>query len=326
MLRLMMAGFVIAALTNGLAAEPTSANQLFEQTKYDFGTVPRGAQLLRRFTWTNTEKTRLEVSDIRVTCACVTATPTPKAVEPGQKGVIEVLVDAKKFIGAKTIHVHIALSGEKAMAATLELNAHSRPDIVFNPGEVDFGARAAGTAAAHTLDIEYAGQLDWRVEELICRSPLLEARHEELYRKPGQVGYRVTVTLKADAPPGDLKEELVLRTNDPNAKVIPVLVVGTLRTRLTATPNPVFFGTARVGQTVTRRIAVRGDKPFTITSIEGAPKDLSIAKGSTAGIVQVVILNWTPTGPGELNAALTIQSDLEPNGKVTVAVQGQAGE
>ena len=52
----------------------------------------------------------------------------------------------------------------------------------------------------------------------------VDVTYEELYRRPGQVGYRIRATLKPDAAPGHLKQELTLKTNDPTSPTVPVLV------------------------------------------------------------------------------------------------------
>jgi hypothetical protein len=317
---ILLGGSMLAAQTT----TPTEKDTLFESTKHDFGTVPRGAQLLHRFAWKNCEKFRLEVSDLRASCGCATAVAQPRIVEPGQKGVIEVLVDAKKFVGQKTVHVQVMLTGERPQAVTLELAVHCRPDIVYNPGEVNFGVVPVGSAATQSIEIEYAGQLEWRVEELASPHAHLTARYEEMYRKPGQVGYRVHVTLNPDAPAGDFKHELQLRTNDPGTKVIPVLVQATLRPRLLITPSPVHFGTVKENQAVTRRFVVRADKPFQILRIEGLPARVTVSKPSAPALVQTVSVTWTPEVATELNAELTLVTDLDAHGTSKVLIHGQA--
>jgi hypothetical protein len=298
-------------------AQPVAAEKHFASTSHDFGTVPRGAQLLHKFAWTNGEKSRLEITDIRITCACATAVPVPRALEPGQKGEIEVLVDAKKFVGQKDVQLHVTLSGETKHAAMLRISVHCRPDVVYNPGEVNFGIVPAGGSAGQQMEIEYAGKLDWKVEELINTNPHLEAAIEEMYRKPGEVGYRLRVNLKPDAPAGDFKHELQLRVNDPGLKVIPVLVQGTIRARLAATPASVTFGSVKVGQQAVRRVVLRGDKPFAITELAGLPAGVSVSKPSRPAAVQTLTLTWTPTASGELNAPLVVHTDLD---KVTIPV------
>jgi ectoine hydroxylase-related dioxygenase (phytanoyl-CoA dioxygenase family) len=54
--------------------------------------------------------------------------------------------------------------------------------------------------------VEYAGVLDWRVQGVENSAPL-DVRVDELYRRPGQVGYRLNMTLKPDAPPGSHRWE-----------------------------------------------------------------------------------------------------------------------
>jgi hypothetical protein len=323
---LLVAGIMLFGST-GMAAEqpPQDKDKFFESKYHDFGTVPRGAQLLHQFKWVNPEKTRLEITDLKASCGCAAATALPRVLEPGQKGVIEVLVDAKKFIGEKKVHVQVTINGERTEAATLELTAHSRPDIVYNPGEVNFGVVAAGASATLPIEIEYAGQLDWRIEELINQSPSLEARYEETYRKSGQAGYRIQVSLKPDVPAGDFKHELQLRTSDPSARVIPVLVLATIRARLLASPSPTYFGTVKEKQTTTRRIVLRADKPFQITKIEGLSEGLTASKSASPALVQTLTLSWTPEAAGELNAQLTITTDLDSHGTITIPVHGQAG-
>jgi uncharacterized protein DUF1573 len=323
MRNLAIVGIIVLAAGVLGADQPTEKSKLFDHATHDFGTVPRGAQLLHRFSWTNRDKVRQEVTDLRASCGCATATAVPRVVEPGQTGVIEVQVDAKKFIGQKNVHVQVLIMGERSEAATLELSAHSRPDVVFNPGEVNFGVLAAGANPTQSIEIEYAGKLDWRIEELINENASLDARFEEMYRKPGQAGYCIHVTLKPDAAPGDFKRELQLRTNDPTARVLPVLVQGTVRSRLVATPSPVCFGSVRAKQPVTRRVAIRGDKPFQIVKVAGAPAGMTVTKPTTAAIVQMLTLTWTPTSEGELNAQLTVTTDLDSHGTTTVPVQGQ---
>src|SRR5205814_8796886 len=68
-------------------------------------------------------------------------------------------------------------------------------------------------------------------------SDLLEVEHKDLYRKPGQVGVQLKVTLKADAPPGALKEFVYLKTNDPASPMVPVLVEAHVLASVTVSPR-----------------------------------------------------------------------------------------
>ena len=84
-----------------------------------------------------------------------------------------------------------------------------------------------------------------------------------------------------DAPVGYLNEYLWLVTNDPQTKTDPRPVEGQVQADISVSPASLFLGVLQPGQSVTKQIVVRGQKPFRITSIRAdceclqatAPKD-----------------------------------------------------
>lgn len=313
---------LLAALLccGGLLATPP--DPLWPQTQHDFGTVPHGAQLLHRFAWRNNTSARLEIGDIRVSCGCVTATPNPRVLEPGQQGTLDVAIDCRRFVGEKTVTVQLLVS-PGTRQTTLQVHANSRPDVVYNPGQFQFGVVAAGASAEQTVEVEYAGTLAWKIEGVTSDSPHLEAHAVESYRRTGQVGYRVTCQLKGTAPAGDFKSSVQIKTNDPVNPVLPISVEALVRPAVVATPNPLNFGSVRVGQKVQRRCTIRSEQPFTITRAEGGGQ-VNAVFASTAANVHTLIVEWTPTQAGELLAPLVIATSLEKSPILRVTMQGQA--
>src|SRR5207244_13443855 len=110
--RMRQAGVALRALA---AAPPATcaqgwANKLFkDRTTHDFGTVPYGAQLLQRFPITNIYAVPLEISQVRVSCGCVTAAPSKKVLQSREAGTIDVTMDARRFKGAKTVTVYVSV-------------------------------------------------------------------------------------------------------------------------------------------------------------------------------------------------------------------------
>ncbi len=304
-------------------AQGSWADKMFKgETTHDFGSVPRGAQLFHRFKVTNIYAVRLEFMQIRTSCGCVTITPSSKALGPREEGFVDIVMDARRFSGAKTVNVYITVGPEFVSTATLQVSAQSRADVVFNPGQVSFGVVPRGQMPTQHIDVEYAGVLDWRVTAVQKPAAGLEVSFKEQYRRPGQVGYRVAVTLKADAPPGSLKQELLLKTNDPTSPVVPVLVEVMVQAPLTVVPNTVNLGSVKVGDTVTRVIRIRGSKPFLIVAVDGLDGGLSVEPPTTAAAVQTVTLKYQPTKPGELRRQLQIRTNLEQEAPATVTVEG----
>src|SRR5262249_41595302 len=178
------------------------ANKLFKnQTTHDFGTVPHGAQLLHRFTITNIYAVPLEVNEIRVSCGCVTATPSKKVLQSRESGFIDVTMDARRFKGAKTVTVYVSVGPTYVSTAELRVSANSRADVVFNPGQINFGSVAQGQTPSQPVDVEYAGTFDWRITEVLAKGLPLEVELRELYRQRGrQGGYQVKGTLRPGGP------------------------------------------------------------------------------------------------------------------------------
>src|SRR5262245_61475398 len=108
MRQVLFVGLILLAAPPAFSLEEGWANKLFkEPTSHDFGTVARGAQLYHRFPLTNIYAVPLEITNIRVSCGCVTATPMPKVLQPRESGYIDIAMDARRFNGAKTVTVFV---------------------------------------------------------------------------------------------------------------------------------------------------------------------------------------------------------------------------
>ena len=137
---------------------------------------------------------------------------------------------------------------------------------------------AQGKGAAQDITVEYAGTFDWQVKDEVVTNGLpVEAKLEQLRKPAGQVGYKVSVSLKPDAPAGALKGEMFLKTNDPVSPLLPVLVEGNVQAALTVSPSQVRVN-AKVNETRSGSVAVRGNKAFRILSVEGLGDGVSVAK------------------------------------------------
>src|SRR5260370_25403369 len=179
-------------------------------------------------------------------------------------------MDARNFTGYKKVDIRVTVGPDFVSAADLHVMATSRADITFNPGHVAFNTVVRGQTPSATVDVEYAGKLPWQVSEVTTsKEAPFAATFKEVYRRTEQVGYQVKVTLKPDAGPGTFKEFVYLKTNDPNAPLVPVLVEGTVQSPLEVAPKVLSLGTVKVGEPLTRRVSVIGSKPFRVVGIEG---------------------------------------------------------
>jgi hypothetical protein len=325
---------VVFALTATTAPAQTTewADKLFgkDGTSHNFGTVARGAVLSHRFPITNIYAVDLTITNVRVSCGCVTATPSVQSLKPKETGYLNVTMDARRFTGPKTVSIYVSVGPQYISTATLQVSANSRGDIVFNPGQVSFGVVASGTTPAQTIDIEYAGNLDWKITGIAEHNAPLEAKIEELYREPGaiiKVGYRLTAKLKPTAAAGTQHWELLLQTNDPASTTVPVLVEATVQAALSvAGEAKKTFPPAQVGQSVEMKIWLRGSKPFRVLEVENLGDGVTANLPKTVGAQQIITLHWTPAKTGELKRELRFKTDLDGGAAATVPIEGAATE
>jgi hypothetical protein len=245
-------------------------------------------------------------------------------LQPRESAILEANMDTSKFTkpGHRTVSIFVSVGPQYISTATVQVMANRRDDVVFNPGQVSFGVVAGGQSLTRTIEVEYAGVLDWRVSEVIKNDAPVEVVQEEMYRRPGQVGYRLRVTLKPDAPPGQLTSKLLLKTNDPASPLVPVLVEATIQAPLTVVPSALSFGNAKVGETLSKRVIVRGIVPFKIMGIEGIGDSFTVELPEKADVQQILTIKYQAKAAGEMHQQLKIITDLPQEAALTLKVEG----
>jgi hypothetical protein len=324
MRKLLLAPFILTLATmTASGQERWHWEQFFKDgLSHDFGNVPRGTQLHYRFKMKNIYAVPLEVS-ARVGCHCVAVTPVSQVLQPRQEAYLDATMDTSRVTGYKSVNIYVTVGPEYVSSTTLRVSANSRTDVVVNPGQINFGVVPCGQAtASQTIDVEYAGVLDWRVSEVVKNDAPLEVAFKELYRRPGMVGYQVAVAIKPDAPAGPLRHEVFLKTNDPASPLVPILVEANIQASLSVAPNIVRLGNLKVGESVTKLVVVRASKPFHIGAIEGQGDGVLVDLPTTANNVQLLKLKFQPVKPGEVRRQLRIKTDLDRESTASVMIEG----
>jgi hypothetical protein len=251
----------------------------------------------------------------------VAATASKQSLQPRESGYMDVSMDARRFTGTKSVSIYVTVGPQYTSTATLHVAAVSRPDVVFNPGEINFGVVPCGQKAEQAVDVEYAGSFDWKVTDIIKNGAPLEVDFEEIYRRAGQVGYRIRTTLKPDASPGLLRQELLVKTNDPASPLVPLLVEATVQASLSAVPNSVNFGQVKLGETLVKKVIVKGNRPFRITGVDGLGDGIDAELPLDSATVQTITLKFQPIQAAEIHKKIRIRTDLDRDAAATVSVE-----
>jgi len=84
-----------------------SAKMSFDESVYDFGFVMEGDTVYHEFSFTNTGKAPLLITDARSTCGCTVPEWPKEPIAPGETSMISARFDTKNKIGRQTKEVTI---------------------------------------------------------------------------------------------------------------------------------------------------------------------------------------------------------------------------
>lgn len=305
------------------------ARAMFNHTTHDFGVVARGAKVEHRFVVENVYEEDAHIQSVDSTCGCTTPQVSKRLLKTWEKAEILVSVDTRGFLGRKDATIKVVFDQPFPAEVQLHVHTYIRSDIVVQPGAVSFGSVIQGAGASQTVAVSYAGRDDWRIARIESANPYIEATAAETKRTPGQVGYGLSVRLKPDAPPGYIRDQLVLVTNDYDARAarVPVALEGLVVSALSVRPSPLLMGVAEVGRPVARNLVVQGRAPFRIVAVRSSDERFQCkAPGDTkaAHVLPVTFLaNDAKPSERTLSAKIRIETDLSGTGAVEVTVSVQ---
>ena len=243
------------------------ARKMFPTASHDFGTMARGSNAEFTFELNNIYREDVHITDVYSTCGCVQPKVAKRWLQTGEQGQIVCQFNTRSFTGFKNATVVVKFDKPFPSEVHLDVSGNVRGDVVFKPGAVQFNTVDQGNSAQTSVQVDYAGRLDWRITDIRSGSNQLAAELIETRRSAGRVTYTLLVRLMDTAPAGNLHELLTIVTNDPRSSNILLLVEGRVSAPLTVSPASLSLGTVKPGQHVSRRLVVRARTPFEIVRV-----------------------------------------------------------
>jgi hypothetical protein len=303
---------------------------MFDHTTHDFGSIARGAKVEHRFIVENIYEEDAHITSVSSSCGCSIPTVNRQDLKTWEKAEVLVTVDTRAFSGRRDATIKVEF--DKPFRAEVQINVHSyiRGDIVVQPGAVSFGSVLQGAEAKQTVAVNYAGRDDWRLQRVECVNPNVEVSFKEVNRGVGLVGYSLSARLKPNAPPGYIRDQLVLVTNDfdPQTARVPVAIEGVVVAPLSARPSPLMLGTVEPGESVTRNLLVQGRTPFRILTAKSTDPRFQCVTPADAKSAHVLPVTFkaggsdTTTG-GMIKGKLHIETNLTGTNAIDVDVSVQ---
>lgn len=308
---------VIAPILLLLFAPIASAQQwaykMFEETAHDFGTVARSSESEHVFEMQNIFKEPIHVSGVRASCGCAIPSIVKQDLKTWEKGGILVKFNTRAFLGQRKATITVTIDRPYYAEVQLTITGFIRGDVVFDPGTVDFGSVDQGSATTKLVTVNYAGRQDWRIKDILSANTNLVVEPVETQRNAGRVGYQLKVHLKEEAPAGFFNDQMILVTNDYQQQQIPLLVQGTVVSPLTVSPSALSLGVVKPGQTVVKKIVVRGNQPFRITRVGCPDGCFQFEPTDDAKKMHLIPVRFTASDEsGQVSQEIEIETDIGP--------------
>ena len=313
------AGFWVAGATSA----GTWGDGLFVELNKDFGSVPRGPTLTHHFSVKNNTKNAVNISNVRVSCGCVSATALKGTLQPGEETSIEAKMDTTRFTGSKTVTIFVQFDQPNFDEVRLWVQANGRNDFALTPDTLAFGQVRRGTASSSTVKVKFYGNTDAKILSIKSESNYVQPTFKESKRADSEVEYVLTAKLRADTPVGKWYTDVWIKTNIATMEQVRIPLTVEVESPLTVTPSIVTLGAIKAKEETLRKIIVRGAAPFRITSIKGTDASTLVAFDSKlAREVHVLTIKVVPGMSGKIDKVLRVITDMKTDNEIDVRVQG----
>ncbi|MGD9127928.1 MAG: DUF1573 domain-containing protein [Planctomycetia bacterium] len=291
------------------------ARDMFKDFSHDFGTVAAGAKVQYAFEFSNPYLEDAHIQSVRTSCGCTKVDYPKETIKTYQKSRILATVDTLSFKGYKGATISVVFDKPFPAEVQLQVRTYIRQDVVFHPGEVRFGAVGKGEKVSKKISIGYAGRSDWAIKSVKPPSKYLKTRLVEDVRSAGQVRYTLHVELDPEAPVGYLDGQIILQTNDYDAKraQVPLAVSGMVEPPIEVRPSSLTFLGSPDGHEVVRNLIVKGHTPFKILGVNCDDQRISSSHSEKQSKIHIIRVVFKPDfSPGKKAGNISIRTDM-PN-------------
>ena len=328
MLRTLTFSLVFASWFVLPASAQEWAEKMFNKVEHDFGTVARGADTVYKFEVTNLYKQTMKITRVRSSCGCTSPTVENGTIKTYEKAYIVAKFNTRTFTGRHGATLTISFAPPYSAEVQVRVHGNIRRDVVFSPGAIAFSNVDEGEIREQAVTVSYAGRANWSIVDVTNDNDHFEVELSEISRSTGKASYRLLVRLKDDVPTGYFKDQLTVVTNDQRAESqrIPLYVEGRIVPEISVTPKKLVLGDVVAGESITRKIVVRGKKPFRIVEVNCGDDCFSFKTKDQSNVLHLVEITYVPrANSGEVMVPVQITTD-RPNRGATFMVSATVSE
>lgn len=307
------------------------AVKMFKKTSHDFGVVAKGSKAEYAFEFQNIYEEDLHIADVRTSCGCTSASITKQDLKTWETSSILATFNTRSFDGKRGATLTVIIDRPFYAEVSLRVDGFIRRDVVFEPGQVEFGEVDQGKGLEKTVRVTYAGRSNWKIVDVRSANEHFEVELNELQRGNGRVSYDMLVRLKGDAPAGYLEDQLSIITDETSGATLTLPVVGRVVPPISVSPALLTLGTVKPGQSITKQLVVRGKTPFKVTHVKCPDGCFEFKVPGDAKTLHLIPVTFTAGAAGDkIEQKIEIETDLGNGVKAcctaTATVAGRRAE
>ena len=323
-------GFVWEADVQG----PTDVSIAFDHIRHDFGKVRQGEKVSHDFVFANLGDDDANITGVEMSCACSVLSAQPEPVAPGQTGRIGVELDTagkKGFVrGGFTAHT----SDSSQPTVDLVLEGIVLVDVSVVPTRVYFGRVGLGESPMRRVVLTDPGDDSLRVEAVLSSEADITMERAE-QTASGEVsssdadarsGAEYYVSVRPTARVGMHEAAITFRTNAPSAPEIVVPVHFEIVGPVEAVPQTLFLGEIDLANRVQKKILLRGDTDWELTSAgaecENASVEVECEHPRVGKSHELTVTVSGTDSPGRISGNIVVSTNLSQQTQVVVPLLG----
>jgi hypothetical protein len=300
------------------------AQKMFAETTYNFGTVARGSKTEHRFKFRNIYKEDIHVSGVRTSCGCTHPVVTKDLLKSHETSEVIATFNTTTFLGQHGATLTVMFDQPYYAEVQLRVDGNIRNDVFIDPPSINLGNVELGQGAQQSVRVTRTGSLPWQITDVRSANSMFEVTLSKPTRTETQTTYELTLSLKPEAAAGYINDDLILITNDPLAERIPMDVEGRVVAAVTISPELLSMGMLRPGESVTKNLVVKANRPFRVLNVECEDSRFQVTIPEREAALQVLPITFSAGADGSLERIerrLQIVTSLGQDSVPTVMVQ-----
>ncbi len=317
--------FVLVCLIGQSSFAQDWVKSMFAETSHDFGAVPRGSDAVYEFKFANKYEEDVHVAAVRSSCGCTTPRIKKADLKTYEEGAIICEFNTKQFVGPKAAVVTVVFSKPFHGEIQLQVKGNIRSDIDIEPGTIQFGDVDRGATKETQVKVS-ARKSNWEIKDVRSSNPNLAVSQLEKQNQPGRVVYTMNVKLKDSAAVGELNDNIVLVTNDPQYNMVTIPVHANITPPLVL-PARIDLGTVKSGATSKSFFIAKSKSPFEVKEIQCEDKRLTFKVPEGKKDKHVITFEFEAGEmAGAFRQAITVVTDLADESTAATSVVGNVAE